>query len=137
MTFNKSFTVCNRFFSHFNIEVFNKKTALNNTDWLCFTCDAIFVSQQPELIHDTQHLDHIAGEERQLLRHAGEELEHSANQRSCFHGSSPAGGDRDKTPIQILFKKVRKLKVKSYFCKDLDTTSVSRLQSDVQPLLDR
>lgn len=54
------------------------------------TCDAIFVTEQPELIHNAEHLDDISGEERQLLRDAGQKVKDSTHHRSCFHYSSPA-----------------------------------------------
>jgi len=38
------------------------------------TRDSILVAEQPELIHHTEHLDDVAGEEGQLLRDAGEKL---------------------------------------------------------------
>lgn len=68
------------------------------------TCDAIFITKQPELINDAEHLDDIAGEEGQLLRDAGQELEHSAHHRPRFHHSLPGEEPQISTrsPTQIL-----------------------------------
>lgn len=51
------------------------------------TCDAIFVTEQPKLIQDTEHLDDVTGEEWQLLGDAGEKLEHGTHHRARFHYS--------------------------------------------------
>lgn len=54
-----------------------------------FTCDAVLVAQQPELIQDAEHLDDVAREERQLLGDAGEELEHGTHHRPGLHLLAP------------------------------------------------
>lgn len=54
-----------------------------------FTCHAVLVAQQPEFIQNAEHLDDVAREERQLLGHAGEELEHGTHHRPHLHLLAP------------------------------------------------
>lgn len=61
----------------------------SNLDRRGLTCDTVLVAQQPELIQDTEHLDDIAREERQLLGDAGEELKDGTHHRSRLHLSAP------------------------------------------------